>query len=249
METGVQRPEITSPVSQLLCGRDGIQTFSSLHATVRISWENVTEERNRSMKVANCPSPNFLEEIHSLHLNVFQNIFLYVTFFKSLGNGWSRNCDSHLIIKKSQAWKVPDYWRHEAFPDSTVWLQPRHLSLWTKSYDSGAEKPSCIGSSNHMKLWALFYLELGSGRPGTLLYLGSRPWGDRNQLAGRSLPSSYILSRQDFTFAPSNPVILHCDPYKRDSWHPCPKWTAGEKVTGKVLLIDLEHLPPSKSGP
>ena len=42
------------------------------------------EERSRNVKAADGPSPNVLEKTHSLSLNVFQNIFLCIPFFKIL---------------------------------------------------------------------------------------------------------------------------------------------------------------------
>lgn len=83
--------------------------------------------------------------------------------------------------------------------------------------------------------------------PGTLSHLGSNLEGP--EPVSRSLLISCFLSRQDFTSARSNPVILHCEPYKCGSWNPWPKGTAWEKVTRKALLIDLEHCLPSKIQP
>lgn len=96
-----------------------------------------------------------------------------------------------------------------------------------------------------MRSWVLLYLEFGSGGTRKPVILRVQTiWGQVP--AGRSLLSIYFLSKQDFTSAPSNTVILHHEPYKWGSWNPSPKRTASEKVIRKVLLIDLEHLIPSK---
>lgn len=189
--------------------------------------------------------PTFSRKL-SLHLNVFQNIFFYIPFKKILDKV---EFMIHLLIKKSEAWKVQNRWRDKTdfSSDSAVWIQPVHLSLGAKGHNSEADNPfvsevQTIWGPGSSYIWGAD--QVG---PGTLSHLGSNLEGP--EPVSRSLLISCFLSRQDFTSAHSNPVILHCEPYKCGSWNPWPKGTAWEKVTRKALLIDLEHCLPSKIQP
>ena len=166
----------------------------------------------------------------------------YITFV-FLNSWWNRNYYSYVIIKKVRLEKsmIPGDMRQVLF----LILHWKFFLCGLMTMTLGVKKHSCIWSLSHIGPWALLYLEFSSDRTRNPLIFGVQTmWGQ--EPAGRSLPNTYSLSKQVFTSASSNPVILHCEPNKWASWNPWPTCTSEKKFTRKTLLIDLGHLPPSK---